>query len=126
MQAPSLRSSWHRKNVVGNDEISITQDTSNLIQHKQTIKLLSREYLRYLDSYESTLMHNYLEHDINSRNDNSYHSGYSLHEEITESLRARLIDWILHCTQVCEMEERNIFFMVVNLVDYFYRHHDKP
>jgi len=53
-------------------------------------------------------------------------SGYSLHEEISESLRARLIDWVLHCTQVCEMEERNIFFVVVKLVDHFYMHIDQP
>ena len=47
--------------------------------------------------------------------------GYLLHEDISESLRARLIDWILHCTQVCEMEDRNIFFIVIRLVDFFYR-----
>lgn len=43
-----------------------------------------------------------------------------LHEDISEGLRARLIDWILHCTQVCEMDDCNIFFIVVRIVDFFY------
>jgi len=49
-----------------------------------------------------------------------FNRGYIMHEEISEALRARLIDWILHCTQVCEMDDRNIFFMVVRIVDFFY------
>jgi hypothetical protein len=49
-----------------------------------------------------------------------------MHPEITELLRARLIDWIYHCTHVCEMEERNIFFQVIKLVDAFYLHKRNP
>jgi hypothetical protein len=53
--------------------------------------------------------------------DKTYQTAYQHHEDISESLRARLLDWILHCTQVCEMEDKNIYFIVVRLVDFFYR-----
>jgi hypothetical protein len=42
--------------------------------------------------------------------------GYFNQPEITESLRARLVDWVLHCTHVCEMEENNIVFHVTEAI----------
>ena len=52
--------------------------------------------------------------------------GYFNQPEITESLRARLVDWVLHCTQVCEMEDKNIFFLVTEAIDTFYRLQSSP
>jgi hypothetical protein len=43
------------------------------------------------------------------------------HPDMDEMLRAKLIDWTLHCTTVCQMEEKNIFFIVVNLIDTYYK-----
>ena len=74
--------------------------------------------MSYLESYEPNLISHFSQND--QMLEQKYSRGYILHEEISEALRARLIDWILHCTQVCEMEDRNIFFMVVRIVDFFY------
>lgn len=105
-----------------NDLVNLT------IKHTPPIKLLAREYLRYLDSYENSLITHYYYQDTMMQEALAElpKDNYLMHKDITESLRARLIDWILHCCQVCEMEERNIFFLVVKLVDTFYRHQTCP
>ena len=64
--------------------------------------------LKELVNHESSDQESY--YDINER-----------HPEINESLRARLIDWILHCTKICDMEEKNIFFVTVKLMDLYYK-----
>ena len=88
------------------------------------VKLLSDEIMRYLESYEDTLMDHYITLDRIS--DDNQVQGYYQQTEITESLRARLLDWVLHCTQVCEMEDRNIFFIVAETIDNFYRLQASP
>lgn len=50
----------------------------------------------------------------------SLNSVYKYHPDISEQLRAKLIDWILHCTIACGIEEDNIFFIAIDLVDEFY------
>lgn len=97
------------------------------IKHTPAIRLLSRELASYVTNYEGRLLEFY------SMESAKWHSSlldqvesYERHPEITEALRARLIDWILHCTQVCEMTERNIYFIVIKLVDAFYRSQSQP
>lgn len=87
-------------------------------------KMLSDENLRYLESYEETLMSHYMSLDCHT--DEREVQSYYQQTEITESLRARLLDWVLHCTQVCEMEDRNIFFIVAETIDTFYRLQTTP
>lgn len=72
--------------------------------------------MNYLNSYEETLMVHYSD----MSNKFIRHFDYKRHEGMTEALRARLIDWILHCTHVCNIEEKNIFFLVVDLVDLYF------
>jgi len=61
------------------------------------LKIIADEYCTYLINYEETLLCHYLLSDRVARNFYT-HRGYSLHPEIDSQLRARLLDWILHCT----------------------------
>jgi len=35
-------------------------------------------------------------------------------------MRLKLLDWIYHCTKVCQTEDRNVFFKAVQIVDQYY------
>ena len=86
------------------------------------LKLVPEDYANYLKHYEDTLIKNYME----GNNEEEYYHLQSRHSEIDETLRAKLIDWVQHCTSVCSMEEKNIFFLVINLIDTFYKTSTEP
>eukprot|EP00347_Sterkiella_histriomuscorum_P021949 403332210 len=96
-------------------------------ENNPPLKLIAEEYLNYMGSYENNLLRFYLEADIDTQlsSNGNQENGYSRHTEINEVLRARLIDWVLHCTQICQMEEKNIFFIVVYLIDLYYQKIEK-
>lgn len=35
-------------------------------------------------------------------------------------MRAKLYDWVLHCTKVTQIEDKNVFFTAVQYIDMFY------
>jgi hypothetical protein len=71
-----------------------------------------------LNSYEEELIKTLLDKE---RLDKGFYDISEKHPDINEILRAKLIDWVLHCTKVCNMEEHNILFIVIDLIDNFYR-----
>ncbi|CDW90722.1 UNKNOWN [Stylonychia lemnae] len=89
------------------------------------LKIIADEYYNYLINYEETLLCHYLLSDRLSR-DFFTQRCYSMHQEIDTQLRARLLDWILHCTQVAQMEEKNIFFIICHLIDTYYQRIEIP
>ena len=40
-------------------------------------------------------------------------------------MRAKLIDWVLHCTKVTQIEDKNVFFTAVMYIDLYYSKIDK-
>ena len=72
--------------------------------------------MSYLKSYEDTLLQHYYANSANHCRDYDF----SRHHGLTEDMRAKLIDWVLHCTHICKIEEKNIFFLIVDLIDLYY------
>ncbi len=35
-------------------------------------------------------------------------------------MRAKLFDWVLHCTKVTQIEDKNVFFTSCQYIDHFY------
>ena len=35
-------------------------------------------------------------------------------------MRAKLVDWVLHCTKVTQIEDKNVFFLAVAYIDSYY------
>ena len=42
------------------------------------------------------------------------------HPAIKEVMRAKLYDWVLHCTKVTQIEDKNVFFTAVQYIDSYY------
>ena len=42
------------------------------------------------------------------------------HPQIKDVMRAKLYDWVLHCTKVTQIEDKNVFFTAVQYIDMFY------
>lgn len=74
--------------------------------------------LHYLQVYESDLVTKYLNQE-NEDSVSSVSSDSIIHKEVNEYTRAKLFDWVYHCTDICLMLEENIFFMVVHLIDLY-------
>lgn len=49
----------------------------------------------------------------------------SRHGQIREVMRAKLLDWVLHCTKVTQVEDKNVFFTACQYIDSFYYKVDK-
>ena len=41
-------------------------------------------------------------------------------------MRVKLIDWVLHCTKVTQIEDKNVFFTAVQMIDCYYAKVSKP
>jgi hypothetical protein len=75
---------------------------------------MSKALKNYIKVYEEDLLTKILAKESKpASNHSALATSYLIHREISEYLRAKLIDWVLHCTEVCFMEEDNIFFFVV-------------
>ena len=42
------------------------------------------------------------------------------HPQIKDVMRAKLYDWVLHCTKVTQIEDKNVFFTAVQYIDSYY------
>jgi hypothetical protein len=85
--------------------------------NKQIYKLLTDDQLTYLHSYEDVLMD---EFRLLEPKQQCKPSIEQRHPQIKEVMRAKLFDWVLHCTKVTHIEDKNVFFTACQYIDAYY------
>lgn len=83
---------------------------------QERINILNKDYRHFISSYEEDILGHYFSEVPFI----SIPCTLAKHPDLTLKVRTRLIDWMLHCTLVLHMTDKNIFFTAVEMVDRFY------
>lgn len=105
---------------VGNQSNLRSQSTSaesnNPHKNVNSVPLLTNDERRYLKLYGRDLFHDMLENEYKSQ----FNGLLTNQVKITRQLRAAVIDWLFEVGTKINIEDKQILFQAVNLMDRFY------